>query len=449
MNVAAITGGTVFTPGGPRQTDVLISDGKIAALGTAGPGTRRRVDASGCYVLPGGVDPHCHLMTDVRAATVAAALGGTTTALSFTNPASGEGDLECLLRRQADLAAGGPAIDVGLHAMLYDPGRATIADLAAVRAAGAAAVKVFLAYPELGIMCRAGDLHELMSNAERAGLIVGVHCEDGPLIETLVARAMREGRRGARVFADTRPPQVEEAAVARALAVAALTGAACYLVHLSSAGAIDQVRLARQRGTPRVFAEVCLHHLLLDDRRYAGADAERYLVAPPLRDSRHAEVLWQALADGTIDAVGSDHCQARTTTIAGLSPDGGGYSYGLAGIGARLPLLLSAGLARGIGLGRLIDVLSANPARIFGHYPGKGAVAVGSDADLVVYDPVGWTSMGAGDFGDGTGGCLYAGLPLLGRITAVLARGLLVVSAGQFVGGDRSGGYLPAASLEV
>jgi len=443
MTPGAVVGGTVATPAGLRRASVLIKDGKIAAIGDGEHQAGKLVDASGCYVLPGGVDPHCHLMADIRAATVAAALGGTTTALSFTNPDAGEDDLECLLRRRSDLAAGSAAIDVGLHAMLCHPDRATMIDLAAARRAGAVAVKVFLAYPELGIMCSTRQLFELMSSAERLGMIVQVHCENGPLIEALTARALSAGRRGPRVFADTRPPEVEEEAVARALATASLTGAACYLVHLSSAGAIEHVRLARQRGQARVFAEVCLHHLLLDEQRYAGRDAERYLVAPPLRAGQHVAALWEAVADGTVDTVGSDHCQARSVTIPGLSPSGGAYRYGLAGVGARLPMLLSAGQARGIPLSRLLELAARNPARIFGHYPKKGVLAMGSDADLIIYDPAGRTTLGASDFADGTGDNVYAGLPVLGRIRDVLLRGRLIVSGGRFVGG--SGDYLPAS----
>jgi dihydropyrimidinase len=446
---AAVVGGTVATPEGLRRANILIKDGKIAAIGDGEPRAGKLVDASGCYVLPGGVDPHCHLMADVRAATVAAALGGTTTALSFTNPDAGEDDLECLLRRRSDLAAGSAAIDVGLHAMLYHPGRATMTGLAAARRAGAVAVKVFLAYPELGIMCSTRQLFELMSIAERLGMIVQVHCENGPLIEALTASALSAGRRGPRVFADTRPPQVEEEAVARALATASLTGAACYLVHLSSAGAIDQVRLARRKGQARVFAEVCLHHLLLDERRYAGPDAERYLVAPPLRAGHHVAALWEAVADGTVDTVGSDHCQVRSATIPGLSLSGGAYRYGLAGVGARLVMLLSAGQARGIPLSRLLELAARNPARIFGHYPKKGALAVGSDADLIIYDPAGRAKLGASDFADGTGDNVYAGLPVLGRIRDVLLRGRMIVAGGRFADGGRSGGYLPASALEL
>ena len=449
MSSGAVVDGTVITPEGLRRANVLITDGKIAAVGDDEHRAGKLVDASGCYVLPGGVDPHCHLMADVRAATVAAALGGTTTALSFTNPDPGEGDLECLLRRRSDLTAGSAAIDVGLHAMVYHPGRASVTDLAAVRRAGAAAVKVFLAYPELGIMCSTRQLFELMSSAARLGMIVQVHCEDGPLIEALTARAQSAGHRGPRVFADTRPPQAEEEAVARALATASLTGAACYLVHLSSAGAIDQVRMARRKGQARVFAEVCLHHLLLDERRYAGRDAERYLVAPPLRAEHHLAALWEAVADGTVDTVGSDHCQARSATIPGLSPSGGAYRYGLAGVGARLPLLLSAGRTRGIPLSRLLDLAARNPARIFGHYPKKGVLAVGSDADLIIYDPAGQAVIGATDFADGTGDNVYAGLPVLGRIREVLLRGRVIVSGGRWAGSGRSGGYLPASALEL
>jgi dihydropyrimidinase len=455
VTISAVTGGTVITPGGPARADIVIDGGTIAAIGDGGgtvaanedhcgPGGHR-LDASGCYVLPGGVDPHCHLMPGVHAATSAAARGGTTTVLSFTGPAAGERDLDALLRNRSELEHGGTVTDIGLHAAIYDPEHIGRDDLAAVKRAGAAAIKIFLAYPELGIMCSTRRLYELMVAARELGLLVQVHCENAPLIDVLVGEAVAAGARGARVFADTRPPEVEEEAVARTLEVASLAGAACYLVHLSSAGSVDQVRLARRRGQRGVFAEVCTHHLLLDGTRYAGADAERYLVCPPLRDRGHVEALWEGLADGTIDTVGSDHCQVKSATTGTLAEDGQHYSYGLAGAGPRLPLLLSAAAARGLPIERVARLAAENPARAFGHYPAKGALAPGSDADIVIFDPDGDAVLPDDGFGDGTGDSVYTGLAARGRIRAVLLRGELIVSGGVLVDGHRHGRYLPAA----
>ncbi len=440
----AVTGGTVVTPAGVRRADVVIGDGKIIELAEPGavPGQGGRLDAAGCFVLPGGVDPHCHIMADVAAATRAAALGGTTTVLSFTNPGPGEGAVPCLLRRRQELAGGQPAVDVGLHAMLYLPDQAAAADLRALRDAGVSGIKIFLAYPELGIMWSARGLFELMTAAARQRQVVQVHCEEGQVIEGLVAAAVASGRTGVRVFAETRPPGAEAAAVALVLETAGITGATCYLTHLSCSGALDQVRLARARGSPALHAEACLHHLLLDDRCYQRDDAERYLVCPPLRPPGHQEALWQGIADGTLDTVGSDHCQERSRTIGELAPDGRGYSYGIAGIGARLPLLLSRGLARGLPIERLAEVASASPARAFGHYPRKGVIAPGSDADLLIWDPAAETTIAVGTFDDRTGDSVYAGERLSGQVRDVLLGGRALVRQGRFVGADRGGTYL-------
>jgi dihydropyrimidinase len=384
-------------------------------------------------------------MPGVHAATSAAARGGTTTVLSFTGPAAGERDRDALLRNRSELERGGAVVDVGLHAAIYDPEHISLDDLAAVGRAGAAAIKIFLAYPELGIMCSTRRLYELMSAARELGLLVQVHCENAPLIEALVDEAVTAGARSARTFADTRPPEVEEEAVARTLEVASLAGAACYLVHLSSAGSVEQVRLARRRGQRGVFAEVCTHHLLLDDTRYAGADAERYLVCPPLRDRSDVEALWEGLEDGTIDTVGSDHCQVKSQTTGPLAEAGRRYTYGLAGVGPRLPLLLSAATARGLPIERLARLAAENPARAFGHYPAKGVLAPGSDADIVIFDPEGDAVLPDDGFGDGTDDSVYAGMAVRGRIRAVLLRGQLIVSGGALVDDRRHGRYLPAA----
>ncbi len=449
VGILAVTGGTVVTPDGTRRADVVIRDGTIIALAGAGgaPAEAERLDATGCFVLPGGVDPHCHIMTDVAAATRAAALGGTTTVLSFTNPGPGEEAVACLLRRRDELAGAHPAVDVGLHAMLYRPDQVVPADLRALADAGVSGIKVFLAYPELGIMWSTRGLFELMTAAARQGLVVQVHCEDGQTIAGLAAAATAAGRTGPGLFAETRPPEAEAASVALVLNTAGITGATCYLTHLSCSQTLDQVRLARHRGSPALYGEVCLHHLLLDDRCYQRTDAERYLVAPPLRPPGHAEALWQALADGTLDTVGSDHCQERSRTPGEFTPDGRGYCYGIAGIGARLPLLLSRGLARGLPIERLAEVASANPARAFGHYPRKGVLAPGSDADLLIWDPAAETTITPDTFDDGTGDSVYLGERLSGHVRDVLLGGRAVVRQGRLAAEGGAGTYLSSAPV--
>lgn len=443
---AAVVGGTVVAPHGTVRADVLIHDGTIAAIGSRRDGwvgVDREIDASGCYVLPGGVDPHCHLMAAPGQATAAAARGGTTTVLSFTSPARGEGAVECLLRSRGELERGGAVVDVGLHAAIYDPDRVVDADLVDVRQAGAGAVKIFLAYAELGIMCSTKAMFEIMSGAAKAGLITAVHCENGPLIEAIEATVLADQAQcAARVFPDTRPADVEEEAVARVLATARLAGATCYLVHLSSAGAMEQVRLARTRHGQVALAETCVHHLLLDDSRYARPDWQRYLVMPPLRACTHVEALWTAIDDGTIDTIGSDHCQAKTKTAGQVAAAGHDLAYGLAGVGPRYPLLLSAAIDRGLPLRSAARLAAENPARAFGHFPRKGALLPGSDADIVIFEADGETTLPDDGFGDGTGDSVYAGMTVRGRIQEVLLRGRTIVSDGALVDRAAEGTYL-------
>lgn len=449
---AAVIGGSVVTPAGTVSADVLIRDGRIAAIGNRSDGwvgVDRVIDAAGCYVLPGGVDPHCHLMAAPSRATAAAARGGTTSVVSFTSPAGGEGGtggegtVECLLRSRGELERGGAVVDIGLHAAIYDPDRVADADLVAVRHAGAASVKIFLAYAELGIMCSTKAMFEIMSGAAKAGVLVAVHCENGPLIEAIEAKVLADrARSAARVFPDTRPAEVEEEAVARVLATARLAGATCYLVHLSSAGAMDQVRLARARHGQAALAEACVHHLLLDDSRYARADWQRYLVMPPLRDSAHVEALWAAIDDGTIDTVGSDHCQVKTRTAGQVAAAGHDVAYGLAGAGPRYPLLLSAAISRGLPLATATRLAAENPARAFGYFPRKGVLAPGSDADIVIFDADAETTLPDDGFGDGTGDSVYAGMTIRGTIRDVLLRGRTIVSNGTLVDRPPDGRYL-------
>lgn len=403
-----IRGGIVVTPAGARQADIRLAAGRIAAIEEPRGGAG--LDAGGCYVLPGGVDPHTHILPDVAAASVAASRGGTTSVLSFTAPRPGELPAAAWRRARKELLPAA-TVDVRLHPSIWEPERLMRDDLEALRAAGARSVKLFLAYGELGMQASDRVLIETLRAARELGLLVQLHCETGETIAALVAAALAAGRTGAAVFAETRPPEAEEDAVGRALALAARAGAPVYLVHLSTAGALDRVREARARGQT-VWAEACTHHLALDDSVYRHEEASRFLVAPPLRAREHVEALWDALADGTIDAVGSDHAQEQYRPPP--APDFTGLPYGLAGVEERLPVLLSLGLARGLPVERLAELLAAGPARAFGLSPRKGAIAPGSDADLVIWDPRGSTSFRHG---------VYAGLELRGSVRAVLRAG--------------------------
>ncbi len=390
------------------------------------------VDATGCYVLPGGVDPHCHVMADVAAAAAGAVQGGTTTLLSFTSPEPGEAPVAAIERARVLVAEAHPVVDVGLHAACYEPDSLSPEDVEAVAAAGGDAIKCFLAYPELGIMATGGGLFRAMSYAARAGLPVQVHCEDGELIEAMVEEASAAGRRHTRTFAEVRPAAAEELAVERVIAFATITGARCYLPHLSTRGALESVRRARLAGgTCEVTAEVCLHHVLLDDRAYGDERAEELLVAPPLRDRAEVEAVAAALADGSVDTVGSDHSQVRTPVDARIARSP--YStYGIAGAGARLPLLLAWGLGHGVAMDRLSHLLSAGPAGSFG-YRNKGRLALGMDGDVVVWDPGGEWTVAADSFPDGTGTAPYAGRRVTGRVRSVCLRGRMVVREGELV----------------
>jgi dihydropyrimidinase len=406
-----VAGGRVVTPVGLREADVVVDDGRIATVSPPGAATGQTVDASRCVVLPGGVDPHTHLLADIVAGTAAALRGGTTTALSFTAPRPSEPASTAFARAQDELMPLG-AVDVRLHPSIWEPDRLGPEALAALAELGARSVKLFLAYPELGLMASDRVLYETLRDGHRLGLLVQVHCENGGAIAARIDEFLAAGRKDLRAFVETRPPGVEEEAVGRSLALAALAGAPVYLVHLSTAGSLDLVRAARRRGQA-VFAEACTHHLLFDSDVYLGPEADRFLAVPPLRGREHVEALWEAIADGTLDTIGSDHAQEpyRPDVPPG---DFRSLPYGLAGVEERLPFVLAEGRRRGISFERLVELLCTGPARIFGLGSHKGAIEVGMDADLVIWDPEG---VSKGESGP------YSGTAVPGELRLVLQRG--------------------------
>ncbi len=470
MIISAVTGGTVITPGGPARADVLIQGGTIAAIGDHPDPGGGQLDASGCYVLPGAVNPHCHLMPAVPPATSAAARGGTTTVLSFTGPAAGERDVDALLRNRGELERDGAVTDVGLHAAIYDPEHVSHDDLATVKRAGAAAIKIFLAYPELGIMCSTRRLYELMSAARELDLLVQVHCENAPLIDALVAEALHAG---------TPHPGTSPAGPAPLQRAGEPMGnRATPAPGSSPAPGRRRSRRRRWRARSRSRRWPALPAIWFTCRRRdrwirsgwragggSGASSPRSArttccSTTPATPEPTPSATWSARRCGT--AVTSRPCgrgwptgrstpSAPTTARSGprlparCREAGHRYSYGLAGVGPRLPLLVSAAVARRLPIERVARLAAENPARAFGHYPAKGALAPGSDADIVIFDPEGETVLPDDGFGDGTGDSVYAGMAVRGKIRAVLLRGRLIVSGGVLTDDRRRGRYLPAA----
>jgi dihydropyrimidinase len=437
-----LAGGQVVTPAGVRDTDVLIEDGRVAALRRGGSRGAARISASGCLIFPGGVDSHAHLLGDLERATISALHGGTTTAFTFPLPRPGESAVAAF-RRARRAVARDAAIGVGIHASYLDPGRVSPRELATLAGLGAFGVQAFLAFPELGLMFSDGELHRLLREAPRHGLVPQVQCESGSLVEALTRELLAAGERGVAAFPRSRPPEVEEQAVRRTLGIARLAGADVYLVHLSTRGSLALVGAARAAGQ-RVTVELCTHHLLLDERAYSRPDGARFIVGPPLRARADVAALWRAIRSGAASLIGSDH----HTQPAPPVPPGADFTelpMGLRGIELRVPLVLSEGLRRGIAPPRLADLLATRAAATFGLAPRRGAIAVGADADLVVWDPRPSWTVSPDLLHDGWDDTPYAGLRLRGRIRYVIAGGRVAVADGELAEAPR-GGLLAAAA---
>jgi len=435
----------VVTPTGVRPAWLTIADGLIQAVGdTPDPpeGEHLVLDVPGLVVMPGGVDFHTHLdmvVGDVHTAddwetgSWAALWGGTTTVVDFAEPGP-DGGLMTGLRARASQAEGRVVVDLGLHMTVTDASEARLADLAEVAAAGQSSLKAYTAYPGR-LMLEPDDLARLVEAAATLGLRVMVHCEDGPAIEEKIREARARGDLSAPWHARTRPPETEERAVRQVIRLSEAFGAAVHLAHLSTAGGVEALRRAKERGAA-VTGETCPHYLWLEERRL-GWEAPAglcHVCAPPLRTPEHLEALWQGLADGTLDAVSTDHCPFdwHGGKDRGLTPDGEDFTRtpgGLPGVETRLPLVFAGGVASGrFDLARFVELVSGGPARLAGLYPQKGALAVGSDADLVLFDPDGGTSLDAAALHMSVDHSPYEGLWAQGRVVGVMRQGVLVVA---------------------
>ena len=445
---------------GASPADVLIDGETISAVvspespiaAQAAEVADRVIDAAGCYVLPGGVDVHVHLQLPMTPATTsadtfesgttAAAWGGTTTIIDFVGQPAGTHVRDAVEYRHRE-ADGQCVIDYGFHLAMGDITDQSLNEMAAVMAEGITSFKYFMAYP--GVWYNDdGKLLRAMQQAADLGGMVMMHAENGLAIDVLRDQAVHRGQTEPVWHGRTRPARLEAEAVHRAAALAEIAGAPLYIVHLSSADALEQVAWARTRDQ-NVFAETCPQYLYLTLEEHLdrpGLDGLRAICSPPLRSHEHHADLWRGLRHDDLAVVATDHCPFCDNEKLLGDPDFRQTPNGLGSIEHRMDLLHQGVVDGEIGLARWVATCSTTPARLFGLYPKKGVIAPGSDADVVIYNPAVNQTLGASSHHMNIDHSIWEGRPVTGQVQTVLSRGSLVIDNRSFVGRTGHGRYL-------
>jgi dihydropyrimidinase len=464
-----IKGGRVITAADDYVGDVFVEDERISLIGESlDIQADRTIDASGKYVLPGGVDPHTHLdmpfggtvtIDDVESGQTSAAFGGTTTHVDFIIQPQGSSFADALEDWRGK-ANGKQVIDMGYHMAVTDLKEGgTLEELASLPDQGITSYKLFMAYKG-ALMVDDETLFRTMQVAADTGALVMVHAENGDAIDVLVKEALAAGYTEPKYHALTRPPETEGEATNRAIQLARVAGSPLYVVHVSCAESVEPIQLAREKGWD-VWGETCTQYFFIDYTFLERPNFEggKYVYTPPPRDKANQDVLWNAVRTDTLSAISTDHCAflwdgQKTMGKDDFSkiPNGG------PGLENRLQMIHEFGVRDGrISLNRMVELLSTNPAKLFGLYPRKGTIAVGSDADIVVFDPEKRVTISAATHHSKTDYNLFEGTEVTGTPEVVLLRGNVLVEGdelvaqpgiGQFVARAKFGQELkPAAAI--
>jgi dihydropyrimidinase len=447
-----IRNGRVVTAVDDYKADILIEDETVSTIGAKlDVEADRVIDAAGKLVIPGGIDPHTHMelpfggtesSDDFRTGTIAAAHGGTTTIIDFAVQYKGQALLEGVDNWHKK-AEGKCVIDYGFHLITTEFEDNQVEELYKVMDEGVTSFKLFMAYPGVFLADDATIFRAMSAAGERGGLIC-MHAENGIVINEIIKRALAEGRTSPKYHALTRPTIAEAEGVHRAIRLAEMAESPVYIVHLSCADALNQVREARDRGLP-AFAETCPQYLFLSTDDY-GDDFEgaKYVMTPPLRERWNQDELWKGLKMDDLQVISTDHCPFCMKEQKELGRDDfSKIPNGAPGVEHRMSLIYDGGVAGNrVSLNRFVELTSTAAAKMFGLFPRKGTIAVGSHADIVIFDPDREQTISAATHHMNVDYSAYEGRKVRGVVETVLSRGQVVVEADEFKGRAGAGRFL-------
>ncbi len=450
-------GGTVVNAGGQMLADVLICGEKIEKIGeNLSCEGAEIVDVSGKLLFPGFIDAHTHFDLDVCNTTTAddfytgsrsALRGGTTMVIDFACPNKGE-SLQYGLDLWHKKAEGKSACDYGFHMTIDDWNEEIIAELPKMFEQGVSSFKMYMTYPAMMI----GDeaMFKALRKMKELGGIAGVHCENAGVIDALIAEKKAAGELSPASHPECRPAILEAEAISRLLKMAEVADVPVVIVHLSSEAGLREVEAARARGQ-KVYVETCPHYLLLEDSLYSLPDfgGAKYVCAPPLRKDEDNDALWEALQNGAVQTIATDHCSFTLKQKDAGRDDFTKIPGGMPGVETRGVLLYTYGVVNErISAERMVELLSEAPAKLYGVYPRKGCIAEGADADIVVYDPDGITKITAKNQVCAVDYAPYEGYEISGHIAQVWLRGSLAVNEGEILA-DRGGEFIPRGKCSL
>ncbi len=449
-----IKNGTVVTATDTYTANVAITNGKINAVGADLPAQNatKILDAGGKLVMPGGIDVHTHLdmpfggttsADDFETGTRAAAFGGTTTLIDFAIQYKGQ-PLRQAFDTWMSKAASKAVCDYAFHCIVTDVSGGQLSEMNDLVHEGVTSFKLFMAYPGV-FMLDDGSIFKALQTTSKNGGMICMHAENGSAIDVIVQQALAEGKRAPKYHALTRPTTAEAEAVGRAIALAEMAGAPIYIVHLSCNDALEKIREARDRGLP-VYAETCPQYLYLslENMDAPGFEGAKYVFTPPLREKWNQDKLWNGLKHDHLQVVSTDHCPFCFKEQKEMGrddftkiPNGG------PGIEHRMSLIYSGGVASGrFSANRFVELVSTTPAKLFGLFPRKGTIAVGSDADLVIFDPKRKSTISAKTHHMRVDYSMFEGIEVTGMPDVVLSRGRVVVEGDKFLGRAGQGQFL-------